>query len=142
MYGITAQAHFDSAHFLKGHQGKCSNIHGHRWQIVAELEGDMLLAEGSSRGMLLDFGDFKPLLRGMADEFDHKLLVEEGSLSEGLAAMLEGEGFSFVTLPFRPTAEEFAAYFYQRLKEKGLPMSSVTVYETPDNCAVYRESQS
>ena len=40
-------------------------------------------------------------------------------------------------LLIRPTAEEFARYFYMRFKDEGYPISCVTVYETPNNCAVY-----
>ncbi len=42
-----------------------------------------------------------------------------------------------VPMDFRPTAENFARCFYEKLREKDLPVYRVTVYETPDNCAVY-----
>ena len=34
MYKITANESFDSAHFLKDYDGKCANIHGHRWKVL------------------------------------------------------------------------------------------------------------
>ncbi|MEF2600873.1 MAG: 6-carboxytetrahydropterin synthase, partial [Fusobacterium mortiferum] len=33
MYTLISEASFDSAHFLSGYNGKCKNIHGHRWTI-------------------------------------------------------------------------------------------------------------
>ena len=33
MYQLKTEADFDSAHFLSGYTGKCSNIHGHRWHV-------------------------------------------------------------------------------------------------------------
>ena len=49
----------------------------------------------------------------------------------------EGEGFSLKVLPFRTTAENLARHFCERLREEGLPVSQVDVYETPMNCASY-----
>ena len=40
--------------------------------------------------------------------------------------------------PFRTTAENLARYFGDCLVEQGLPVSQVEMYETPNNCAVYR----
>ena len=40
-------------------------------------------------------------------------------------------------VPFRPTAEHFAEYFYQRMTACGYTVAEATVYETPNNCASY-----
>ena len=37
MYKLKTKASFDSAHFLKDYDGKCSNIHGHRWTVEIEV---------------------------------------------------------------------------------------------------------
>lgn len=42
MYSLISEHSFDAAHFLKGYEGKCSNIHGHRWRVVVEIQGDVL----------------------------------------------------------------------------------------------------
>ena len=76
-------------------------------------------------------------MRSLAEEFDHTFLVEEGSLSAATVEALEGEGFSLKVLPFRTTAENLARHFCERLREEGLPVSQVDVYETPMNCASY-----
>ena len=37
MYYLKTESSFDSAHFLKGYNGKCRNLHGHRWRVVVEI---------------------------------------------------------------------------------------------------------
>ncbi len=137
MYYLKTSAAFDSAHFLAGYEGKCANIHGHRWIIEAKFGGEELSSSGTKRGMLIDFGDVKREVRAIADSFDHALIYENGSLKAATLAALREEGFSLIEVPFRPTAENFAKHFCTLLREKNLPVKSVAVYETPENCAVY-----
>lgn len=137
MYYLKTSAAFDSAHFLSGYEGKCANIHGHRWTVEVKIKGDKLQESGTKRGMLIDFGDLKKAVRDLADFFDHALIYESGSLKASTVQALGEENFRLIEVPFRPTAENFARHFYGLLTEKGLEISSVTVYETPDNCAEY-----
>ncbi len=137
MYGLKTESSFDSAHFLTDYHGKCENLHGHRWRVVAYIRQANLGAQGTEKDMVIDFGKFKRALRALTEEFDHTFLVEEGSLRPQTIACLADEGFSLTMLPFRTTAENLARYFYQRLAEQNLPVSQVDVYETPLNCATY-----
>ena len=181
MYGLQAEAHFDGAHFLTDYYGKCENLHGHRWRVVATIEVDDLAGDdaampagadaspyarhgrdvapaagdaclhaagqvredgsctgpGTMRGMVLDFGVFKRAVKEVADELDHTFLVEEGSLRPATVAALREEGFTLSVLPFRTTAENLARWFFDRLAERGLPVSQVEVDETPNNRAFY-----
>ena len=139
MYYIRSECSFDSAHFLKGYEGKCSSLHGHRWRVVAELAAGKLCEEPQTRGMLMDFGDLKQVLKQMCDELDHCLIYESGSLREKTVEALREEDFRMVEVPFRPTAENFARYFFEEIAAKGFPVHRVEVYETPNNCAVYEE---
>ncbi len=95
----------DSSHFLTDYPGKCENLHGHRWRVVAYLETPGLQAEGTCKDMVVDFGEFKAALRGLTERLDHRFLIEEGSLGEDTLACLEREGFSLLAMPFRTTAE-------------------------------------
>ncbi len=139
MYTLTTSASFDSAHFLKGYNGKCANIHGHRWTLKVTIQGMDLQQGGEKDGMLLDFGDLKQAVRGIADSWDHALIYEAGSLQEATIAAMQAEQFRLIAVPFRPTAEHMARHFYTLLKTQGLPVQEVLVYETPENCAGYRE---
>lgn len=138
MYGLKTESCFDSAHFLADYHGKCENLHGHRWRVVAYISQDDLGDAGTERDMVLDFGRFKAALRELTAEYDHTFLVEDGTLRPETISCLEEEGFSLTILPFRTTAENLARHFFDRLAEKGLPVSQVDVYETPLNCATYR----
>ena len=137
MYRLKTSAAFDSAHFLKGYEGKCANIHGHCWKIEAEFSGEKLKQSGQERGMLTDFSVIKKAVRALADSLDHTLIFEEGSLKETTVKALDDEGFKLTPVPFRPTAENFARFFFERLNEQGLGVSLVRVYETQENCAEY-----
>lgn len=139
MYILKAESSFDSAHFLKDYKGKCGNIHGHRWKVTIEIKGDTLNTGGNTRDMIIDFGELKALVGEITKPFDHSLIIEEGSLKETTLTALKEEDFSIITLPFRPTAERFAKYFYEQAKLKGCNVLSATVYETPANCAKYCE---
>ena len=138
MYSITAECAFDSAHFLKGYTGKCSNIHGHRWRVVCEVQSEKLEMAGACRGMLVDFGILKEALKSITDLFDHALIYEIGSLSCESLVAFEKEGFLLKEVPFRPTAECFSEFFYLEMEKRGFLMTSLTVFETPTNSATYR----
>lgn len=137
MYLLKTTASFDSAHFLSGYDGRCANLHGHRWRIEVEAGLEQLQSSGEKRGMVMDFGDMKKAVRALADAYDHAMIYEEGSLRETTVQALEAEHFQLIPLPFRPTAENLARHFYEKLLQEGMPVIRVTVYETPDNCAAY-----
>ena len=125
MYQLKTEADFDSAHFLSGYTGKCSNIHGHRWHVEIEIESRKLEKNGQGRGMLVDFGDLKKDLRELADSMDHTLIYEENTLRPKTLEALDEEGF----------------HFFRKMEEKGYPVKRAVVYETPNNCAAYRETE-
>ncbi len=137
MYELRTEAFFDSAHFLADYHGKCENLHGHRWRLEVIIVSEALGAEGTERDMVCDFGRFKSIVRGLAEEFDHTFLVEEGTLKKKTIRALEAEGFQMKVLPFRTTAENLARFFFDCLANMGLPVTQVEVDETPNNRAVY-----
>ena len=81
MYGLKTEGSFDSAHFLTDYYGRCENLHGHRWRLVAYIEQDELQTEGTMKDMVVDFGEFKRVVRALAEELDHTFLVEQGTIS-------------------------------------------------------------
>ena len=137
MYKITANESFDSAHFLRDYDGKCANIHGHRWKVLITAGAEELSSHPQTRGMVTDFGDLKRDLREETEALDHRLIIEKDSLRKKTLDALTEENFLITQVDFRPTAENFAKYFYDRMTEKGYPVLESTVYETPNNCASY-----
>lgn len=139
MYYLKTNSSFDSAHFLKGYEGKCSNIHGHRWTVEIEVGSESLQENGNTRGMIVDFSELKNDLNSITDALDHCLIIEAGSLKETTKAALLDENFKIVELDFRPTAENFSKYFYEKMEKLGYAVRYATVYETPNNCATYQK---
>lgn len=139
MYTLTTTAAFDSAHFLHGYDGKCANIHGHRWTLTVTIAAETLQHGGEKDGMVIDFGDLKKAVRAIADDWDHTLIYQQKTMKDTTVAALQEEGFRIIPVPFRPTAEHMAKHFFTLLKAQGLPVQKVLVYETPDNCAGYEE---
>ena len=139
MYILKTEASFDSAHFLAGYEGKCSNIHGHRWKIILEVKTEELKDDVQHRGMYVDFGELKKDLRELADSMDHALIIEKNTLKETTLEALKSENFHIIALDFRPTAENMARYFHEKIKALGYNMHAVTVYETPTKGATYME---
>ena len=59
MYRVHIRDHFDSAHFLRGYQGRCEALHGHRWEVVVAVETDQL----NDIDLAYDFTLLKRVLR-------------------------------------------------------------------------------
>ncbi len=62
---------FASAHFLIFATGKREALHGHNYQVSVAIEGDLDRA-----GIVLDFITFKPLVKKICDELDHRTLIQ------------------------------------------------------------------
>ncbi|MCY6353794.1 6-carboxytetrahydropterin synthase QueD [Clostridium sp. ZS2-4] len=139
MYILKAEHSFDSAHFLAGYEGKCGNIHGHRWRVEIEVQSETLVKGGQLDGMVIDFGDLKKHVKEIVDFYDHALIIEEGTMRKETLKCLSEDGFRILEVKFRPTAENFASFFFNYMKEKGYKVKRATVYETPTNSAAYEE---
>ena len=126
MYIVKTEDSFDSAHFLARYNGKCRNIHGHRWRVVIEIAGENL-----DDGMVVDFTDIKAALKALTDNLDHSLVMEKDTLKPQTYECLVDEGFRIMIMDFRPTAENFAKYFFDEIKNKGFNIRAAEVYETP-----------
>ena len=129
MYILSTEASFDAAHFLSNYEGKCSNIHGHRWKVVLNIKGE------PTNGMVVDFNAIKKSLKELCDYFDHTFIVEKNSLDDNLLSLLQKQ-FLIRIVDFRTTAENFAKYIFDKLNQK-YDVYEVLVYETPNNCARY-----
>ena len=137
MYSLKTISCFDSAHFLSGYEGKCSNIHGHRWEVEIEVASKELDKEGNFRGMIVDFSKLKEDLKAITEFLDHCLIIEKGTLKQKTMDVLRDEGFRVEEVDFRPTAENFSQFFYVQMQKKGYNVLKSTVYETPNNCATF-----
>ena len=121
MYEISVENHFDAAHFLRGYQGKCEALHGHRFRVVAKVSASKL----DTTGLAYDFTELKQHLNDILSRFDHTCLNDVPPFDE-----------------INPSSENIAANIYNELKAKlaGAPISisSIEVWESPQAWVTYR----
>lgn len=65
---------FAAAHFLIFANGKREALHGHNYQVSVAVEGEL-----DKAGVLLDFITFKPLVKQVCDDLDHRTLIQRES---------------------------------------------------------------
>jgi 6-pyruvoyltetrahydropterin/6-carboxytetrahydropterin synthase len=65
---------FASAHFLIFSNGQREPLHGHNYQVSVTVEGELDRA-----GVVLDFITFKPIVKQVCDELDHRTLIQSKS---------------------------------------------------------------
>jgi 6-pyruvoyltetrahydropterin/6-carboxytetrahydropterin synthase len=65
---------FAAAHFLIFANGQREALHGHNYQVAVRLEGELDRA-----GVVLDFITFKPLVKRVCDDLDHRTLIQSQS---------------------------------------------------------------
>ena len=141
---VIKEATFDCAHMLTGHNGLCSNLHGHTYKIQVEIEGT-LLESGSSEGMVIDFADLKKIINDIVGEFDHAYIYDDvngGQAELGIAELLIKNDMRVIGLPFRVTAENMVRYFFDAfdnaLDSYDSNVSCIRLWETPTSFAEYR----
>lgn len=140
IYEITIEDRFDAAHFLKDYDGKCQNLHGHSWLVKITLYQSYLQTNKQNRGMVLDFTTAKQILKSYTqDKFDHSFIFETGSISSMMKDEMNKMNWKLNEVPFRPTAENFAKYFYKVFEDQNYQVEYVEVYETLTNKATYRK---
>ncbi|MDU2111160.1 MAG: 6-carboxytetrahydropterin synthase [Clostridiales bacterium] len=141
MFKVKSQIEFDMAHYLSGYNGKCSNIHGHRYKLIVSVKSETLHQEGQLRGMVDDFGNIKARLKEIEDLYDHKLVIEDNEDGRLVAQKLSElpNAFKVMLVPYRPTAEEMSRDIFYKLKDMGLNVGEVELFETPTNSCTYSE---
>ena len=141
MFKVKSQIEFDMAHYLSGYNGKCSNLHGHRYKLIVSIKSETLPQEGQLKGMVDDFGNIKEKLKKIENLFDHKLVIENNEEGLLVAEKLKElpNSFDVLLVPYRPTAEEMSRDIFHKLKAMGLDVYEVELFETPTNSCTYTE---
>lgn len=136
---VTKTVSFDAAHLLTGHGGQCKNLHGHTYKVVVEL-GNTPPLPGQPDDMVMDFKELKAVLQEeVVIPCDHAFLYDTTSAVEtDIAKTLEKHGLRTYALSYRSTSENLAKHFFEKIAGRGLPVTAVSVSETPESCATYR----
>ena len=92
--GITD--HIDSAHCIPHHE-TCNEMHGHTYTIELRVEG-----EKGKGGMVIDFIELKKILRGVLDDYDHRVLndIIDVPTCENLAEDIHAKLEKKIHMPF------------------------------------------
>lgn len=132
MYTVTKELYFCYGHRLMNHGGKCRHLHGHSVKASITIES----AELNSDGMVCDFAEIREAAETyINNELDHNLLLHE---DDPLIPALKAGGERFRALTEHPTAEVLAKEIFNAVKESGLPIKEVTLWETASSYATYR----
>lgn len=120
MYEVSVQEHFDAAHYLRGYQGKCENIHGHRFEVVINVRVKQI----DDIGLAYDFVKLREQLRGILGRFDHVCLNDIPPFDS-----------------INPSSENIASTIHTEfqvlLQGTNAIISSIKVYESPRSCITY-----
>jgi len=118
MYELSVTEHFDAAHYLRGYQGKCERLHGHRFEVTLRVRA----AELDATGLAYDFIELKRHLKAILERFDHSCLNDMPPFDR-----------------INPSSENIAATIYNDIRERlvGISVASVQVCESPEACATF-----
>ena len=107
---------FEAAHRLPHVPAthRCHRMHGHSYRVELRLDGPV----DAKTGFVFDFFDIEKAFAPLLARLDHHCLNE----IEGLE---------------NPTAENIAAWVWQRTKPLLPLLATVTVFETPDSRVDY-----
>ncbi|HVG71134.1 MAG TPA: 6-carboxytetrahydropterin synthase [Vicinamibacterales bacterium] len=131
MYSVTKRIEFCYGHRLMDYDGVCRHPHGHNAIVEIDIKAERL----DDRNMVADFTDIKRVVKGWIDrELDHKMILRE---DDPLAQALRQLGEPMYLLDSNPTVERIAQLIFDMSREQGLPVSRVTVWETPTSWATY-----
>lgn len=134
MFVVTKDIYFCYGHRLMGHAGKCRHLHGHSVKASVAVRAERL----NAHGMVCDFADISAAVSEYIDsQLDHNLLLHR---DDPLVPALQAGDERCLLLDDHPTAEVIARLIYRHVRERGLEVDSVTLWETASAFATYRES--
>ena len=85
--------------------------------------------------MVTDFADIKGVMKGWIDrELDHRMILRA---DDPLTGALQEMGEPVFVLDSNPTVERIARLLFDVSREQGLPVTRITVWETPTSWATY-----
>ena len=120
MYQISVGQTFDAAHFLRGSQGKCEEMHGHSFRAVAKITATQV----NEIGLAYDFTKLKHHLADILSRFDHTCLNDIPPFNE-----------------INPSSENIATTIYNelqpRLTNDPVSLWCVEVWESPTTGVAY-----
>lgn len=140
---LNLEGHFDAAHRLMHHAGKCFNIHGHIWKVRLKVEGTM----DDPGGMLVDFKDLKKDFYQFLDYYDHSLILnkDDSILAHELACLnFDGRTLDITYIDGEPSCENIAKRIFDDLSKNlslvddTVKVVEIEVWESEGASAIYK----
>ncbi len=131
--GIYKEVHIDTSHRLLHYEGKCANLHGHRWRIEIWMEGE----PDPASQIVIDYSTIKQIV----DRYDHQIVLNE---EDPMAACIR-KFHPVITTPGNPTSELMASiirdelYAYCRQHGIKATVPKIRVWESATSYAELRE---
>ena len=119
MYQVSVEQHFDAAHYLREYGGKCENMHGHRFKVVATVGAEKL----DDTGLAYDFAELKKHLTEIISQYDHTCINEIAPFDK-----------------INTSSENIARTICEQLTQKlpgGIELLNIQVWESPQSCVTY-----
>lgn len=133
MHTITKEVYFCYGHRLMNHPGKCRHLHGHSVKASISIEQAQL----NEQGMVCDFADIRACVEAYIDEhLDHNFLLHK---DDPIIPTLVANNERFMALDEHPTAEVLSKMIYRHVRQAGLNVVEVALWETASAYARYRE---
>ena len=101
---IAKSFHWEAAHRIPWHEGKCKHIHGHSYKMIVELEG-----QTNEKGIVMDFKELKDIVQPYIERVDHTTLISVND--DELKEVFDAKQWKYYLLPFDSTAENLCDYF-------------------------------
>nr|WP_319376912.1 6-carboxytetrahydropterin synthase [uncultured Methanoregula sp.] len=131
--GIYKEVQIDTSHRLLHYQGKCANLHGHRWKIEVWMEGE----PNPATQIVIDYS----LIKKIVNKYDHQIILNQ---DDPMVPRIR-EFHPVITTPGDPTSELIASIIredlYAACRELGIKATvpKIRVWESPTSCAELTE---
>jgi len=130
-YILEKKFYFEASHrLIKNYKGKCSNIHGHMFEVILRLESENL----NDSDMVIDFADTMPLKQWIDENLDHALLLWE---EDDFIKLIDNKKQKLFICKKNPTSEYLAELLINKAieifesKYSGIKVHSIGINETP-----------
>ena len=126
---IYKEVQIDTSHRLLHYQGKCANLHGHRWKIEVWMEGE----PDPGTQIVIDYS----MIKRVVNRYDHQIILN----AEDPMVPRIAEFHPVITTPGDPTSELIAVLIrddmHKTCSELGInaTVTKIRVWESPTSCA-------
>lgn len=143
MTTVTKIFRFEMAHAIHGYTGKCSNIHGHSYELHVTVQAKRNHQYFiPSPGFIIDFKELKQIVKNeVLSKLDHMLYLSKEGMND---FNLCGQHGNLVITDWEPSAENLLHFIHLRIANAlpcGVCLQALKLYETADSYAEWRSSE-